>query len=680
MIIRSTIAALLLVALAAEPARGLQVFVTNLTVFTKHRLNFEGDLRVYFQCQGNDRVNLPDVTIEGHPYSWPKENQLLTTITRSTCKQCGFYEDRLIPFVKDDPIGAEFPLCESDFNSEDSEDNMVRWFADTQFDAVLFCGDCKIPSPPPPPAAAFDPNGGVTNFAAVDPAAAGAASSGGGHWWAATGAIVGMSVSGAVLVGFMTGLVAYSWYKQRQSRKKEERARAFEAVFSDPELDLEEVAAQDAKAAGFNLFGGNKWTRLRDTQEYAEAVEQERRRQGMPLPYPGLRLEEYNYSAAKGPHYPEAYLESKHTLPFAHWRTPKGVAEWTGFLAAQALNAAAAMLAHGPAWLFRIPRDTVWFRRVLLLECLSPVPGTVASIVAHVRALATLRGPGSFVESYQRESGNAHAHLLTLLQLRPSLSLRALVLLSQAAFALPYAAAYAVAPRACHAFVCHLSGLTGEAISGALRDLDSGSIPSWQRLPAPESAAAYWGLPEGATMRTVLLVVRADMVARSAINQDADPATFQPGCQLASLEDILAEEYALDYNLPQGPVILRSRSNASSLSDTGSFHSGSRKDLASPAATPAHRRLHSAARAAFHDLTPAKFGRAKSGRASRADPNPALTSISLTEEKYAQLQAVEEDKSSKPAAEKGLAEKFSMEGKQADLAAIMDSMWGSSRF
>lgn len=45
----------------------------------------------------------------------------------------------------------------------------------------------------------------------VDPAAAGAASSGGGHWWAATGAIVGMSVSGAVLVGFMTGLVAYSW-------------------------------------------------------------------------------------------------------------------------------------------------------------------------------------------------------------------------------------------------------------------------------------------------------------------------------------------------------------------------------------------------------------------------------------------------------------------------------------
>jgi hypothetical protein len=37
------------------------------------------------------------------------------------------------------------------------------------------------------------------------------------------------------------------------------------------------------------------------------------------------RLEEYYYTAAKAPHYPEAYLESKHTVPFAHWRSPKGV-------------------------------------------------------------------------------------------------------------------------------------------------------------------------------------------------------------------------------------------------------------------------------------------------------------------------------------------------------------------
>lgn len=52
------------------------------------------------------------------------------------------------------------------------------------------------------------------------------------------------------------------------------------------------------------------------------------------------------------------------------------------------------------------------------------------------------------------------------------------------------------------------------------------------------------------------------------------------GCQLASLEEILNEEYSLDYNLPQGPVILRSQSNASTLSDAGSSHSVSRRGAA----------------------------------------------------------------------------------------------------
>lgn len=48
--------------------------------------------------------------------------------------------------------------------------------------------------------------------------------------------------------------------------------------------------------------------------------------------------------------------------------------------------------------------------------------------------------------------------------------------------------------------------------------------------------------------------------------------------------------------------------------------------------------------------------------------------------KIAQLHAVEEEKGAKPVAEKGAPEKFRTEGKQADIAAIMDSMWGSGRF
>lgn len=46
----------------------------------------------------------------------------------------------------------------------------------------------------------------------------------------------------------------------------------------------------------------------------------------------------------------------------------------------------------------------------------------------------------------------------------------------------------------------------------------------------------------------------------------------------------------------------------------------------------------------------------------------------LVQDKFAQLHAVEEEEKS------GKLDNFRTEGKQADLAAIMDTMWGSSRF
>jgi hypothetical protein len=62
---------------------------------------------------------------------------------------------------------------------------------------------------------------------------------------------------------------------------------------------------------------------------------------------------------------------------------PLQVAEWTGFLAAQLFNAGAAAVAHVPAWLpgVNIPRETVWLRRLLILESIAPVPGSAAASV-----------------------------------------------------------------------------------------------------------------------------------------------------------------------------------------------------------------------------------------------------------------------------------------------------------
>ena len=43
-----------------------------------------------------------------------------------------------------------------------------------------------------------------------------------------------------------------------------------------------------------------------------------------------------------------------------------------------------------------------------------------------------------------------------------------------------------------------------------IEDLDAGKLPSWSNLPAPPIAKAYWKLSDNATMRDVLLVIRAD--------------------------------------------------------------------------------------------------------------------------------------------------------------------------
>ncbi len=54
---------------------------------------------------------------QGTPYAWPREDVPLTTLTRGSCKTCGFREERLVPFIPVQAastpahLGARFPLA-----------------------------------------------------------------------------------------------------------------------------------------------------------------------------------------------------------------------------------------------------------------------------------------------------------------------------------------------------------------------------------------------------------------------------------------------------------------------------------------------------------------------------------------------------------------------------------------
>lgn len=69
-----------------------------------------------------------------------------------------------------------------------------------------------------------------------------------------------------------------------------------------------------------------------------------------------------------------------------------------------------------------------------------------------------------------------------------------------------------------HSFVDNLEREAVKTYTHAIRDLDEGRLPEWESLPAPAIAIRYWRLKEGATMRDVLLNVRADEACHAHVN------------------------------------------------------------------------------------------------------------------------------------------------------------------
>ncbi|KAK9840761.1 hypothetical protein WJX81_003093 [Elliptochloris bilobata] len=262
-----------------QGAAGVQVFLTELTLFSaSHRLRIEGGLTIYMRCDNTD-INLPEVKETGRQYAWAAEDKPLTTLTRGGCKTCGVFEDRRIPFIDDNVYGAPWALCEADFEASPSHD--LRVSAAGQFSVTLHCPECAPPSPLPPPPAlppALPPAAApapAASWPAHSPIMAASDESalvrGGGNDGGAGGAralplsaVVGIAAAVAAVSGVAAGVALAMHCRRRRVRLAEERQRAFEAVFSDPELELEEVAAEDAKLFSWSRLGP-RWARLRDT-------------------------------------------------------------------------------------------------------------------------------------------------------------------------------------------------------------------------------------------------------------------------------------------------------------------------------------------------------------------------------------------------------------------------------
>jgi len=163
--------------------------------------------------------------------------------------------------------------------------------------------------------------------------------------------------------------------------------------------------------------------------------------------------------------------------------------------------------------------ETKWIRRIIFLETLAGVPGMMAAMARHLQSLRTMNRDRGWIHTLLEEAENERMHLLVALELRqPGILLRYMVLIAQGVFVNLFFVSYLISPHYCHRFVGYLEEEAVITYTKILKEIEEGSIKHWQTQEAPQIAKKYWRLPENATMKDVILVIRADEAHHRTVN------------------------------------------------------------------------------------------------------------------------------------------------------------------
>ncbi|KAJ7525769.1 hypothetical protein O6H91_17G065300 [Diphasiastrum complanatum] len=171
----------------------------------------------------------------------------------------------------------------------------------------------------------------------------------------------------------------------------------------------------------------------------------------------------------------------------------------------------------------RIPTDIFplknYVYRVMMLETVAAVPGMVGGMLLHLRSLRKFEHGGGWIKALLEEAENERMHLMTWMEVkRPNWFARALVFIVQGGFFNTYFLAYLLSPRLAHRAVGYLEEEAVYSYTKMLAAIDNGIISNG---PAPAIAIDYWRLPPNATVRDVVVVIRADEAHHRDVNHFA---------------------------------------------------------------------------------------------------------------------------------------------------------------
>ncbi len=177
-------------------------------------------------------------------------------------------------------------------------------------------------------------------------------------------------------------------------------------------------------------------------------------------------------------------------------------------------------IAYGFTKALRLCADTFFAKRyghrAIVLETVAAVPGMVGATINHLKCLRRMCDDKGWIRTLMDEAENERMHLMTFIEVaKPTLFERLVILGVQWVFYLGFFALYLVSSKTAHRIVGYFEEEAVLSYTLYLREIDEGRSPN---VPAPEIAKRYWGLPEDATLRDVVLVVRADEAHHRDVN------------------------------------------------------------------------------------------------------------------------------------------------------------------
>jgi ubiquinol oxidase len=154
--------------------------------------------------------------------------------------------------------------------------------------------------------------------------------------------------------------------------------------------------------------------------------------------------------------------------------------------------------------------------RAIVLETVAAVPGMVGAMFTHLTSLRRMRDDEGWIRTLLEEAENERMHLMTFIEIaRPTFFERMVILIVQGIFLVGFSILYLISARTAHRVVGYFEEEAVMSYSFYLQEIDEGRSPN---VPAPAIARHYWKMPADATLRDVVMIVRADEAHHRDIN------------------------------------------------------------------------------------------------------------------------------------------------------------------